>query len=271
MNILPFRLTTLNPSTILYHGSGRLLPTGYPTNPAGNWFSLDKEQAILHIIDKFFPTEEDAYDATCEAYLYEYSLKHPVRLIELDGENFPTIAHYFLNRYLLPFTYEDTELAAALCKAGISGWIFVDDQYQVMLCQPQQDLILQSYFMLPQSPQVIEYCRNINRLMRAREGLERQYDKIMKRDPDSRKIGRIQDQISDIDRDIDYNLEGLRRILPEPEFARLDSFGQVQNEIYKYKRLLPDTPKLFAGWKAYYRYSPVPTINMENGGEEYME
>lgn len=260
----PFRLITIDAPITLYHSTGRLLPQGYPTNPGGNWFSLDKEQSIYHIINKYFPIEDEY--STCEAYLYEYNLRHPIQLIELDGENFPTVAKYFLNRYLLPFTYDDVELAEALCKAGISGWIFTDDQRQVMLCNPVQDLIINKYNILPQTPEVISYCRHITKLLGDRENLEQQLSKIMRRDPDSRKIGRYQDYISDLDKDLNYLFKDLHKLLPQPEFVRLDPFGHVINNIEQYRSVLSDTPNVFLGWKALY-HSPMG----KEQDEEYME
>ena len=101
-----------------------------------NWFSVNKAQTQLHVIDEIANREKPD---PVYLYNYEYLVSAPLKLIMVnDLEEWDKLSDFF-NLNLEPGTTDDYILAGALCKLAeksgeFDGWYFPFDQDQVMLC-----------------------------------------------------------------------------------------------------------------------------------------
>ena len=122
----------------LFHGTNKILPSGYPDKPEGSWFAKSPHQAILHTI-----TREPAY-------LYVYHLRTKPRLIDIKTSNdFRNLGNHLLRYNNKPMNFAFSErnrnMSKTLCQRLphiADGWHFPRDQDQVMLCNPKKFLKL---------------------------------------------------------------------------------------------------------------------------------
>lgn len=262
-------IQVLNPSVILYHGSKTRLPTGYSENEQAAWFSLDYTQSLLHTINQYFPTRQVL--TTCQSYMYKYEVIKPVRLLELTGENFPIISKALTGKALRPFTGDDYVLSKAICEhraqLGIDGWIFLDDQRQVMICNPREYLRVVFESPIIQTPQVLELCRLVNQLNNNINQMRGQLRHLEEMEPESRRIDVIEANMQETMEALDDYSDQLSTLIPEPTFTFSDASGNTRTgaEFDHYARYLEQNPSIFKGWRAFYQYRQTVEDAMMEG------
>lgn len=161
----------------LYHGTHGSLQTGYPTLETGNWFATEAEQSIYHIMfnlmDKMVGKCDDK-DTTPRVYEYIWREDAPEAkfiVIESADEFYDVVEYFGLTRSKVSvFSNDNQKVANALCSAnGYAGWIMLNDQREVMICNPKVYLQQQKIYRFKQYPsknsreQVCQTIKNINK------------------------------------------------------------------------------------------------------------
>lgn len=141
---------TLRPGDTIYHGTAQKLRGDYPSNDGGNWFAVERGQSELHAIDRLRQRDPDA-DGEPTAYLYQYRVVAPLRLLNFGNQKFYAQAvRDFIDPSLRgqdPFDMGNGMAAARLCRASkFDGWINVFDQSEIMICQPRKFLELEGIY-----------------------------------------------------------------------------------------------------------------------------
>lgn len=132
----------------LYHSTTSLFERTNPSAIGGNWFSLSEDQSQKHIIREAMNQD---VDTPCYLYTYRYQLRQSLRLLEITNTNWDEISASY-NLALAPFGSDDYLLSILICKQLfqhnrdypdniIHGWIFRNDQDQVMLCNNNTNIL----------------------------------------------------------------------------------------------------------------------------------
>ncbi|MHB1953349.1 MAG: hypothetical protein ACYCOU_06330 [Sulfobacillus sp.] len=169
---LPLREVLLRPGAMLYHGTTKLLKGGFPSREA-NWFALERRQSELHALGRLREEIGESCqnpDVHPNAYLYQYRLKKPARLIDFGDEaNYADYARRQLGEsepkhVLEPFTELNEKLAWNMCRIGkYDGWLNLMDQSEVVLCRPFEFLELERRYRYPiNAEDVRSFCDELS-------------------------------------------------------------------------------------------------------------
>ena len=229
--------------TTLYHGSKSETISSFASP---TWFSLDHTQSYLHALDDMFP--DIVTQTTCSAFMHVFRTTQPLSLIRLRPSTFIQFGKALTGKILLPFGRDDYILSSELCSSissSTDGWLFYEDQRQVMLCRPNSLQHISSDALLT-SPEHLILCELINTLT---ELVDKEIKPVLKKVKQEK---------------LEFYYALLANSLPRPHYITIDPTGKLVSadtfDFLTNKFIL--NPDLLNGWQALYIYDPA---TMETG------